>query len=355
MRKTMLIIFLLMLLAGMPTSARAAPDQSEEAIVRSILFWSNGCPRCTQTITGTLPPLQDRYKEKLSIMLVEMVSVKDIETLYALGSELGFPKEQVGVPFLLVNHTALIGADDIRDQFSGLIDRYIAVGGADYPDLPQVNELLSKGVAFASFKLETQSVPQAATDTQGIDMALAWGTMTLMGAALIFSIAMIIRAFNGVPLGKASRGLELAIPILSIAGLGASIYLSYVEVTQSNAICGPVGDCNAVQNSPYAKLFGVVPIGVVGMVGYSAILFAWLWQRYRTDSLSRVAGPVMFGMALFGTLFSVYLTYLEIYIIHAVCIWCLSSAVIMAVLMVLSLPPITQWLAISDEEEQVIE
>jgi uncharacterized membrane protein len=87
------------------------------------------------------------------------------------------------------------------------------------------------------------------------------------------------------------------------------------------------------------------------MVGYIAILLAWFWQRYRTDALSRIAGPVMFGMALFGTLFSVYLTYLEIYVIHAVCIWCLSSAVIMAALLVLNLPAITQWLAISDEEE----
>jgi uncharacterized membrane protein len=56
-------------------------------------------------------------------------------------------------------------------------------------------------------------------------------------------------------------------------------------------------------------------------------------------------------MALFGMLFSIYLTYLELFVIHAVCIWCLSSAVIITALMLLNLPPITQWLAISDEEE----
>jgi uncharacterized membrane protein len=90
---------------------------------------------------------------------------------------------------------------------------------------------------------------------------------------------------------------------------------------------------------------------VVGAIGYIAILFTWLWRRFRTDSLSRISGLIMYGMALFGTLFSIYLTYLELFVIHAVCIWCLSSAVIITVLMLLSLPPITQWLAISDEEE----
>jgi uncharacterized membrane protein len=116
-----------------------------------------------------------------------------------------------------------------------------------------------------------------------------------------------------------------------------------------------VGDCNTVQSSPYAKLFGLIPIGLVGAVGYIAILVAWLWRRFRNDKLSNIAGPIMFGMALFGTLFSVYLTYLELFVIHAVCIWCLTSAVIITALMLLSLPHLTQWLAITDEEEQAVE
>ena len=53
-----------------------------------------------------------------------------------------------------------------------------------------------------------------------------------------------------------------------------------------------------------------------------------------------------------GLVFSIYLTYLELFVIHAVCIWCLSSAVIMALLMLLTLPAATQWVAVSDEEEE---
>jgi uncharacterized membrane protein len=159
--------------------------------------------------------------------------------------------------------------------------------------------------------------------------------------ALILAIMMILRAFQGKPLRELKGWLDIAIPILAIIGLGASIYLTYVEVTHTRALCGPVGDCNAVQSSPYAKLFGVLPIGLVGAFGYIAILVTWLWRRFRT----------MYGMALFGTLFSIYLTYLELFVIHAVCIWCLLSAAIITALMLLNLPTTTQWLAISDEEE----
>jgi uncharacterized membrane protein len=86
-------------------------------------------------------------------------------------------------------------------------------------------------------------------------------------------------------------------------------------------------------------------------LGYIAILGAWLLQNFRMGAIAKTAGPIMFGMALFGTLFSIYLTYLEIFIIHAVCIWCLSSAVIITALMLLNLPPLTHWLAITDDTE----
>jgi uncharacterized membrane protein len=196
-----------------------------------------------------------------------------------------------------------------------------------------------------------QLLPQASTVSKATGMALAWGIMIFMVIAVILAIVMILRGFKGKPMHQIKPWLDIAIPIISIIGLGVAIYLTYVEITHTQALCGPVGDCNAVQSSPYAKLFGVLPIGLVGAIGYIGILFVWVWRRFRTDSLARIAGPAMFGMALFGTLFSIYLTYLELFVIHAVCIWCLSSAIIITVLMLLNLPAITQWLAIPDEEE----
>jgi uncharacterized membrane protein len=211
--------------------------------------------------------------------------------------------------------------------------------------------MLTKGVTSTSYNPSFQIFSQEKTLPQSTGQALAWVVMALMIIALILAIVMVLRAFQGKPMKEVTGWLDLAIPILSIIGLGASIYLTYVELTHTRALCGPVGDCNAVQSSPYAKLFGIVPIGLVGAIGYVAILIAWLWRRVRPDAGARIAGPVMFAMALFGTLFSVYLTYLELFVIHAVCIWCLSSAVIITVLMLLSLPFVTQWVAISEDEE----
>jgi uncharacterized membrane protein len=232
-----------------------------------------------------------------------------------------------------------------------LIDKYLTSGGLGYPDIPLLNDVLSTGIAFTSFDQKLDHAPQSAAATNSTGMALAWGILVSMVIALILAIIMILRAFQGKPLGEIKGWLDIAIPVLSIIGLGVSIYLTYVEVTHTRALCGPVGDCNTVQSSPYAKLFGILPIGLLGAIGYIAILITWLWRRFRADSLSKIAGPVMYAMALFGTLFSIYLTYLELFVIHAVCIWCLSSAAIITALMLLSLPPITQWLAISDDEE----
>jgi uncharacterized membrane protein len=354
MQKTLALLIALLLAAGGFTGVRASAVQTTSPVVRAVLFYSNGCPYCNVVLSVTLPPIQDKYQSKLSILLVEVSTLSDIASLYSLGSELGLTKEQVSVPFLLIDHTALIGADDIKAQLPGLVEKYMASGGIGYPDIPLLKEMLTTGTAFTAYNPDQQvsTPPQAATTSTG--MVLAWAIMIFMIIGLILIIPIILLAFQGKPLPKLNRWLDYAIPVLAVIGLGASLYLTYVEITHTQALCGPVGDCNTVQSSPYAKLFGVIPIGVVGALGYIAILVAWLWRRFRSDALSKVAGPIMFGGALFGTLFSVYLTYLELFVIHAVCIWCLSSAVIITALMLLSLPFITQWLAISDEEEQPV-
>jgi uncharacterized membrane protein len=107
-------------------------------------------------------------------------------------------------------------------------------------------------------------------------------------------------------------------------------------------MCGPVGNCNAVQSSPYARLFGILPLGLLGMFGYLAILAGWLYLRLRRDRWALYVSLAVSGMTVFGVLFSIYLTYLEIYVIRAVCLWCLASAVIMTLLMILNVRPALQ-------------
>jgi len=138
---------------------------------------------------------------------------------------------------------------------------------------------------------------------------------------------------------KSLRRRDLFVLLLCLAGLIVAGYLSYVETTQVDAICGPVGDCNTVQQSSYAKLFGFLHIGVLGMIGYVLILIAWQLGKSidpRQAALSRLA---FLAMSAFGLLFSIYLTFLEPFIIGATCAWCLTSAVIMSALFWLALEP----------------
>jgi uncharacterized membrane protein len=100
-----------------------------------------------------------------------------------------------------------------------------------------------------------------------------------------------------------------------------------------------VGDCNTVQQSEYARLFGILPIGVLGLAGYAAILVAWGIARYGRGRLADLSALSLLAMTASGTLFSIYLTFLEPFVIGATCAWCLTSAILMTVLMLLSVGP----------------
>ncbi len=168
---------------------------------------------------------------------------------------------------------------------------------------------------------------------------LAWAAMALLFLALLYALGIAV----WLALGRETPVLDLwegrLIPVLAIVGLAVALYLTYVETTNTQAVCGPVGDCNEVQASPFARLFGVLPVGLLGAIGYVAILVAWAVGRFGRGLGVRLAPFAIFGMALFGVLFSIYLTYLELFIIRAVCIWCVTSAVIMAALLALAVGP----------------
>lgn len=116
--------------------------------------------------------------------------------------------------------------------------------------------------------------------------------------------------------------LRVVLGVLAAAGLLISAYLSWVHFVGIAPVCvGGSGGCETVQSSPYATVLGV-PVSVLGLVGYSGLL---------ASAVLRGETGVYLGflIALVGTLFSAYLTYLEVFVIHAICQWCVASAAIM--------------------------
>jgi uncharacterized membrane protein len=153
---------------------------------------------------------------------------------------------------------------------------------------------------------------------------------------LVMLLSLVLRGYP--PRVTAREWPSWVVPVSVVVGVGVAAYLSFIEVTQAEAVCGPVGDCNTVNQSEYARLFGVLPVGVLGLIGYGVILSLWLMRRRGPEEWRRRATLGLWAAALFGTLFSVYLTFLEPFVIGATCAWCLTSALVMTLLLWVASP-----------------
>jgi uncharacterized membrane protein len=128
-----------------------------------------------------------------------------------------------------------------------------------------------------------------------------------------------------------------AIALLALVGLFVALYLWLHALGFGGAIkCGASGGCETVQTSQWAVFLGL-PVAFYGVVGYLAVLIVAL-ASLRPAALSQRNWNVMLvGLTTVGLLFTAYLTYLELFVIHAICRWCVGSAVIMTLIWIVSL------------------
>ncbi len=122
----------------------------------------------------------------------------------------------------------------------------------------------------------------------------------------------------------ATRGrFGLALTALAVVGLAIAIYLLAARLLGEAPACGPVHGCETVAASEYATMFGI-PVALFG-VGFSAVLIgaclAW-WRR-----ADRRALYAAYGLGLAGIIAVVYLTYLELFVIEAICVYCVTYAI----------------------------
>jgi len=378
--------------------------QSEEAVVRAVLFYSPSCPHCQQVVTIDLPPLIDKYGEGLLILGVNTYSEEGQELYQAAIEHFQIPSERLGVPTLIVGNTVLVGSYEIPGQFPNIIENGLINGGINWPEIPGLLELIEvenvdepEGevtqevvdeqisevhvadgqISENSSEQDTEEVktipeegsseinePAALTVDEPSDIAssleeniLTIEQMTLSERFLqdrtgntisvFILIGMVFSMFGvGMIILKPSQ-ITFQWPrwlffLLLVIGLVVAIYMAYVELFRIEAVCGPVGDCNTVQQSSYARLFGLLPVGVLGVLGYAAIIIGLVVQYNGPTAWRKPAAWLVWGMALFGTFFSIYLTFLEPFVIGATCAWCLTSAIVMTLLLWAATPPIMQ-------------
>ncbi len=370
---------------------------AQEAIVHGVFFYSPTCPHCVEVIQNDWPKIQTEFGDQLQVIFINASSEEGGRFMQVARAALQI--ESSGVPMLIIGADVFIGSIQIPTNAPDVIRAGLTTGGIDLPAIPGIQSIYEAALATEQSAPDhtTDSATSIVTETQSLSWldrlaadpvanalaivilvalvaTLLIGGLRLMSASQIaiplthpallnasvtgaLIAASLLFGAQGQPLILAIAAGELIIfallvwasrqsvsgnpvlhwrvPLTALAGLVAAAYLATIEVNQAEAVCGLVGDCNRVQQSPYAQFAGI-PIGVIGVLGYVAILSLWFVNRqmggsYRLEQLMRAA-------ALLGVVFSTYLTFLEPFVIGATCLWCLMSAIIMLLLLWMLLP-----------------
>lgn len=349
----------------------AEPAAEEGAVVQSVFFFSPTCPHCEYVINEHLPGIFESFGGEYTLSYDETLPVEDVSfylmsngplqillvnssvaagnEMFAADSErLGM--DRAGVPRLDFADSYLVGSADIPEQFPTLIREGLVSGGVGWPEVPGIDAAVAPFEASGEVVAAgVEDLADAPTDDEDADdeaaiLPATTGDSPLdkvardplgNGLSIILLIVLVI-SLIAVPIlavrGRLGSVTAPIVPILVVLGMVVAIYLATIETSGSAAVCGPVGDCNAVQESEYASLLGV-PIGVLGTIGYLVIGGLWAAAHFGHGRTADGARVLMAVGAFGGVLFSTYLTFLEPFVIGATCVWCLSSAAIMLALL----------------------
>jgi uncharacterized membrane protein len=122
---------------------------------------------------------------------------------------------------------------------------------------------------------------------------------------------------------------------LALLGLAVSIYMTIFKLTDNDKMCIGNGGCSKVNSSIYSEVDGI-PVALFGVGGY-AVIAALLFMEDRNQFLKQNGTMLLFGITLIGFLFTLYLVYVEVALIHALCPFCLTSQISMTIIFILSI------------------
>jgi uncharacterized membrane protein len=121
------------------------------------------------------------------------------------------------------------------------------------------------------------------------------------------------------------RLLRFALLLVTAAGIGVAVYLTYVHYRPAALICTAGGGCETVQGSKYAVLAGI-PLAILGLVAWVAALGLTIWN-------SELARTLTAALAVVAIAFAVYLVILQLFVIDAICVWCMANDLVLVPLL----------------------
>lgn len=315
--------FLILVSALILLASWSLPVEAQDPTVHAVLLYSPACPHCRKLISEDLVLLAEKYGEQLQIAGVDTTQPEGHALYQDAVERFSIPDERRCVPTLIIGDIVLVGSLEIPQQLPGQVEKYLAQGDLDWPDIPGLAEALAATkptptatiaqptTTASSAQLELtitsaqstptatflQTSPTTAQTTPSLSPAAIKAAPTATPARTILKVtegrppdwranlardpagnALAIVVLIGMVLvvgyvlvtwpntaSEPAAWRSWAIPLLSLFGLGVAGYLAYVETQQVAAVCGPVGDCNTVQQSAYTRLLGLIPVGVLGV------------------------------------------------------------------------------------------
>jgi uncharacterized membrane protein len=129
---------------------------------------------------------------------------------------------------------------------------------------------------------------------------------------------------------------RMSAALLSLIGLFISAYLYLYKIGRIGTLACGAGECETVQQSPWSRFAGV-DVSLIGVAGYAGLLLVSLAALRPGRESGRQPAIILAALAAVGVAFTAYLTYLELFVIHAVCRWCVASAVIIVAILSVAL------------------
>jgi uncharacterized membrane protein len=129
---------------------------------------------------------------------------------------------------------------------------------------------------------------------------------------------------------------RMSAALLSLAGLFISAYLYLYKIGKIGSLACGTGGCETVQLSPWSNIAGV-DVALIGLLGYAGLLALTLAALQPALVGRRWPATLLAGLAGVGVLFTAYLTYLELFVIHAICRWCVASGFVILAIFIVAL------------------
>lgn len=312
----------------------ALPAQAAEHVVRAVLFYLPACEHCRQIITHDLAPLIERYGPQLEIVGVDVDQPAGWKLYQAAMQHFDVPEAQRGVPTLIVGNVVLIDSSRISQQFPDLIEQYLPLGCVGWPDIPGLTAALAFQPALAQLGAPTTPCAMVA----GCDLVAQTAPPESFSVKLVhdplssvLAGALLLSLVGGVICLARRRccpvKLWLAVALV-VLGVAASVYLASAETTQSTCPCG------LAQRLEDAHWFNLIPIGLLGAIGYALIALACRLSRCTAGQLCVLAQQLLFGI-----LIVVYLMLLEPLALGPRCVWCLTATLTVTAVLWLIITP----------------